>query len=1422
MCFAHVCACLRIVGTPGRPAGKEAMGWHRPYKERKFAVGQRLLTLRTRAKLTQTELAGLVGVNRRSLQNWESGAGYPKEDGLQRLIAVFLAQGVFTPGHEREEAERLWAQVSQDAPRPLALFDDAWFAGLLVAQPVSHDGTPAPVAPTDASVPTLPTGLVTFLGTDIEGSTQRWEQAPQAMQQAVMRHHAILRQLTALYHGQVFHTAGDSFICVFDDASAALQSALAIQRALLAEPWPEAVAPLRVRMALHSGAASATPDGYVAEPTLNRLSRVLTASHGGQILLTQAAVDLIGAGWPDGVTRRDLGVQQLRDVTVPIQLWQALAPDLPTDVPLLRTATAAAPHVDWGEAIDVPALYGREPELATLEQWVLNDRCRTVALLGLGGIGKTSLALTLAQQHASRFDAVVFRSLRNAPRPGPLLDDLILVVSGQQASPAADVPDKIAQLLQLMRTRRCLLVLDNLETVMQVGGQAGAYRDGYTEYGEFVQRLAEAPHQSCLVITSREKPRELGPLEGRTAPVRTLLLSSLPASACRTILEEKEVSSSDVEIAALAQLYGGNPLALKLVSEPIRELFGGDVGAFLATGDAFMGGVGNLLEQQFARSAPLEQALLFWLAIARDLVPLDRLLTDLAGAAGQREVLVALESLRRRLLIERGAGQPAFTLQPVILEYLTDRLVREVCQEILANQPNRLRSHALMQATAKDYVRRSQEQLIGQAVLAQVIAAQGGSAETERHLRALLSLWRGQPQEVQGYGPGNVANLLRLLCGHLRGLDLSHLAIRQAYLQEVEAQDMRFAHAHLTQSVLAEAFDYTVSVALSADGAQLVAGTSNGEVRLWRVASRMPLVSMPGHLGLVRGVALSADGRLVASCSHDGTVKLWAMPAGQLLATLQGNAGPVWSVAVNANGQLIASGHNDGTIKLWDAPSRQLLTTLHRHTSIVYGVALDANGRLVASGGNDGSVKLWDAPSRQLVATLQEHMSPVRSIALSGNGQLVVCGSADGSIKLWDAPSRKLLGAIHGHTSPVYSVALSVDERFVASGSNDGTIKLWAVENNQILATLQGHIGPVYGVAMTVNGVLASGSMDGTIKLWEAEGGQPVAILQGHTGQVWSVAMSKDGRVVASGSLDGTVKLWDAQHGHLLSILRGHVGLIYGVALSPDGQLLASSSNDGTVKLWKVNGGQLLASLRGHDGPVWGVAVSPDGQFVASGGDDRTVKLWATGDQQLRGTLQGHTGLVYSTALGAGGLLASGSADGTVKLWSVPDGRLLASLQGHRSVIWAVATSEDGQLVASGSLDGTVKLWSVSGAQLLATFQHHSPVYGVSLSSDGKLIASGGADGTIKLWAAKDGEPISTLQGHDGPIYSVVLSGDGQVVASGGLDGTVKLWATASGTLLRTLRSDRRYERMDITGLTGVSEAQRAALIALGAVEQGD
>src|SRR6266508_2006783 len=440
------------------------MGAHRVYRERKYAFGQQLLTLRTRVALTQIALAEHIGVHRRSVQNWETGESYPKAETLHRLVALFLAQGVFTVGQEAEQAAQLWEQARQDAPHPLGAFDSASFARLLA----ERSSTPVPAhtpftqhAPGGALDRVLPQGLVTFLATDIEGSTQRWEHFPQAMQQALVRHHAILKQLTELYGGQVVHTAGDSFICVFADASAALQSALALQRALLAEPWPEVVAPLLIRMALHSGAATTQGERYVAEPTLSRLSRILALSQGGQILLTQATLDLIGARWPEGVRRRDLGVQQLRDVTVPLQLWQVLAPDLPTtdhrpptadrrgithtDDSLPLHPFTPSPVIDWGEAIDVPALYGRDAELVTLATWALADRCRLIALLGLGGIGKTSLALVFARQAAEQFDVVIFRSLRNAPPIGELLDGLIHLISAQQAAPPERVADKIAQ-----------------------------------------------------------------------------------------------------------------------------------------------------------------------------------------------------------------------------------------------------------------------------------------------------------------------------------------------------------------------------------------------------------------------------------------------------------------------------------------------------------------------------------------------------------------------------------------------------------------------------------------------------------------------------------------------------------------------------------------------------------------------------------------------------------------------------------------------------------------------------------------------------------------------------------------------------------------------------------------------------------------
>jgi WD40 repeat protein len=205
------------------------------------------------------------------------------------------------------------------------------------------------------------------------------------------------------------------------------------------------------------------------------------------------------------------------------------------------------------------------------------------------------------------------------------------------------------------------------------------------------------------------------------------------------------------------------------------------------------------------------------------------------------------------------------------------------------------------------------------------------------------------------------------------------------------------------------------------------------------------------------------------------------------------------------------------------------------------------------------------------------------------------------------------------------------------------------------------------------------------------------------------------------------------------------------------------------------------------------VALSADRRLLASCSWDGTIRLWETEGWRPLHTLQGHTGPVYVIAISAGGrLLASGGEDGTVRLWNATNGQLLTTLEGHTDGVRGVALSADGRLVASGSWDGTIRLWEPP----LASIQRRAD----SGDSGGRLL--------------------STLHGHTSGVWGVALSADGGLLASGSFDGTIRLWQTSSGTCQRTLRNNRRYERMNITGLTGVTEAHRAALLALGAVEQ--
>jgi WD40 repeat protein/transcriptional regulator with XRE-family HTH domain len=1124
-------------------------------------------------------------------------------------------------------------------------------------------------------------------------------------------------------------------------------------------------------------------------------------------------------------------------------LWQSAHQRVPLDetwlAPLQEQPPGAstAPHpaslvsqppipgspVDWGDAPEVSSFYGREAELALLTEWLLAQRCRVVSLLGMGGIGKTSLAARLVQEAAPHFERAYWRSLRDAPPTGEWLGGAIGFLSDQQVAPPVADSERLAALLQLLRTRRCLLVLDNFDTLFEPGHGAGHYRMGLAGYGRLLKAIGEASHQSCLVLTSREAPGELAVLGSEA--VRIFPLGGLGDNAVRQLLAPKQLVGSLQQWVELTDRFGGNGLALKLVGETIRELFGGDIGLFLeeAGASSVFGGLRQLLDEQVGRSSAPEQQLLRALAVRREPLRLADLLATQGERLGRGTVLEAMEALRRRSLVERieAAGGAKFTLQPVMLEYVTDRLMETVVEEIASGQPALLVEQALIQAQARDYVRQSQERLIGKPILER-LKARRGEAGTEQQLLALLEDWRGWTASKQGYGPGNVVNLLRLLRGDLRGLDLSRLSIRQAYLAEVDAQDASLVGAYLADVVLAEAFSLPVSLVLSRVGGLLAAGTASGQVWLWRIVGRTLVAVFNGHTSAIWGMVLSHDGRLLASGGEDGTIRLWDTSTGQVLAILHGHTGVVYSVALSTDGQLLASGGTDGTVRLWKVSTGRLLATLPGHTGVVWGVALSADGRLLVSGGADGTVRLWETSAARPMAVLSDNSTDVRGLTLSNDGQFVASGGMDGIVRLWETGTGRLLATLLGHSGAVWGLALSADGQLLASSGVDGTVRLWEAGTGRQLLTLRGHTGVIRSMALSADGqLLASGGLDGTVRLWETGTGRPVAILQGHTSVVWGVAMSTSGRLLASGGLDGTVWLWETDTGRLLATLQGYTDVVWCVALSANGQLLASSSVEGTVWLWETGTGRPLATLQGHTGAIWGLALSADGRLLASSSEDGTVRLWETGTGRLLGTLEGHAAPVWGLALAADGhFVASGGTDGTMRLWEVPSGRPMATLQGYTGVIRCMALSADGRLLASGGTDGMVRLWETSTGRLLENLQGHtSGIWGIALSADGQLLASSSGNGTVRLWDASTGRPMATLQGHRSAVRGVALSADGRLLASGSWDGTVKLWDTQTGINLRTLRPERRYERLNITGLIGITDAQRQALLALGAVE---
>ena len=916
------------------------------------------------------------------------------------------------------------------------------------------------------------------------------------------------------------------------------------------------------------------------------------------------------------------------------------------------------------DLIEMPAseaFYGRAAELAQVESWIIQEQSRLVTILGIGGQGKTALAAHFVERLKSGkveklqggkvtdsstlrlfdsstlqpFSHIIWRSLLNAPPLTTILRDWVQLLSAQEITDLPEMLDEQLRLLiELLSQARCLLILDNAESIMQGDTDshtrderpaAGYYREGYDDYGQMIKRMATSQHQSCLLITSREKPKEVPLLETGSQVVYSLQLEGLPADVGQAMLQGVGVQDNAEVATRLVQRYSGNPLALKLVAATVQDLYFGDTQTFLEEEVLIFDDIRNVLDQQFGRLLPLEQELLLWLAVEREPVSGQTLWENLAQPPARKDFLEALRSLQRRSLLEQiRPGQSnvqdndkvdnravtmsrtqqgvRFSLQNVVTEYLTELLVDTVGQELETGDIALLNRYALVKAHSFEYIKESQRRLILQPAVQQLVNRHGQLGAIDK-LQHLLDVARAQAPHTPGYAGANILHFLLHVDADMRDSDFSALMIWQADLSQADLSGVNLTNAMLRDSIFKDSFGTADHIAISPDGQLLATATDNDGVWIWRVANRQPCGICQGGTETINSICFSPDGQTLASGGSDQIVRLWDMS------------------------------NLTGTVRLQ--------ATLEGHTAGVSALAFRHDGRILASGGWDQTIILWELAQGNCWQTLTVDTSRIRALAFSPDGRYLAYGRADCVVQLWDVAAQRESYSMRGHAEQVSSLAFTPDSQLLASSSTDYTVRIWSVANGRQLAALQASKDPVQAVAFSPDGqFLASAGDDWQISLWNIQDavnqGQRCRALLGHTEPVWGLAFSPDGKTIISGGRDYSIRVWEVETGNLLHTLRGHAEWIFTLAFSPDGHTLASAGTNPTIHLWDVENRRVIGKLQGHHRQVIEIDFSPDGCFLASSSADQTIRIWDIGmfggTNQLLHILRGHHDWVHSVA----------------------------------------------------------------------------------------------------------------------------------------------------------------------------------------------
>ena len=1024
-----------------------------------------------------------------------------------------------------------------------------------------------------------------------------------------------------------------------------------------------------------------------------------------------------------------------------------------------------------------PAFVGRDDDLEALHRFLHDARSagvRPAALTGMGGIGKTQLAVEYAYRHRDAYPGGVYWV--NAAEPWQAELARLAVEVGLDAASAFESERRMRLALAFAKHLRerpdALVIFDNVEDPLALRSPGAGF----------------IPEQlGCrLLFTTRRRniPSGFVGVEVCVLPPGAAVELLLSTDARRHLLAATGTEDDRAEATAICRTLGHLPLAVALAAaflDQNLEIALGDYrGRLVREGALATVDEGEVDPKELptrhdaAVGATLQvqwQALEGTARSNQD----ARLLLMAAAVLGE-----AAQVPRARLGLLTGLRDRAEDGHPARLVSGLQVLHRLSLIEDLTEKEVRL--HPLVREFAE-------QRIVGREAFAAACA--------ERLGEALKEMGR-LDDEVAGRGIDAVLEDLRI------GNKLAG-AFRQARLEALSRPLDRESHAlrgwdrakepgFMLQQLHNRSFEMGIEdVPVRAQVKLEEQGWPWLRERIRTSRESEALVrTLEGHTSDVQGVAVTADGRLAVSASEDMTLKVWDLGTGQAIRTLEGHTSDVQGVAVTADGRIAVSASRDNALKVWDLRTGEVIRTLRGHSPL----AVTADGRFAVSASSayssDNALTVWDLGTGLPLHTLERHHD-YSGVAVTADGRFAVSASGNKMLKVWDLRTGQPVQSIEMHVAGDGDLAVTADGHFAVSASIDRTLNVWDLYAGRLVSTLEGMVDGIGGVAVAANGHLAvfassgesaSNPYDNVLKVWDLRTGQAVRTLETQTALARGVAVTADGRFAISASYNNTLKVWDLGTRQVVRALDAHTSDVSGVAVTANNRFAVSASYDGTLKVWDLSTGQAIRTLVGHTSGVTGVAVTAGDHFAISASLDQTLKVWDLGTGQAVRTLVGHSSGVTGVAVTAGDHFAiSASLDQTLKVWDLGTGQAVRTLVGHAGGVSGVVVIPNSRFAVSTSHDNTLKVWDLDTGQAVRTLDGQN----VRMTADGRFAFSASTEGMLTVRDIYTGW-VCTLDGHTSRATSVMVTADGRFAVSASSNGTLKVWNLGKGQPVTTLK----------------------------------